>query len=84
MFFDKEDILLKLQEKANEKIEILRHELAQSLFDQLSEELYFVYDKDKEEVIDGPFKTEQDAVSYIKNTENKNLVVITGDELINY
>lgn len=82
--FEKDDILLALQEKANEKLETLRHDMAQSLFECLSvnEETYFVYDKAEEDVVAGPFENKAKAKSYVNDMEDsENLVVVTEKNL---
>lgn len=71
MIFTKEEILQSLQEKANEKIEEIRHELAQTLFEAVSTDGFFVYDEKEGEVIGGPFKTFQQATKYAANMEDE-------------
>jgi len=77
MILDKEQLILTLQEKAQEKIEILRQELAQSLFDKITEETFFVYDKKDEDVVGGPFSSKAKAMEYVKEMDSKTLVIMT-------
>lgn len=83
MLFNREEIELSLQEKVNEKIEILRHELAQSMLGgRLSEELFFVFDKKEKDIAGGPFSSKAEAQSYIDDMDDSdNLVVMTEKAL---
>lgn len=81
MIFDKEQLILSLQEKAHEKIEILRHEMAQSMFDALSEETFFVFDKKAEDVVGGPFASRAKAQAFVKEMDSKDLVIMTEKAL---
>lgn len=82
MLFNKEQIALTLQEKANQKIEMLRHEMAQGLFESnLTEDIYFVFDKKSEEVAGGPFASNAKAKAYIAEMGSKDLVVMTEKAL---
>jgi len=77
MLFNKEQIVLTLQEKVNEKIEIIRQEMAESLFDALTEESFFAFDKKAEDIVGGPFKTKALALEYVKDMDAKNIVIMT-------
>lgn len=81
MLFDKEQLVLSLQEKAHEKIEMLRHELAQAMFDSLNEESFFVFDKEAEDVVGGPFASKAKAQAFVKEMGSKDLVVMTEKAL---
>lgn len=81
MLFNKEEIVLTLVEKANEKIEMLRHDMAQSLFDSLNEETYFVFDKKAEDVVGGPFASKAKAQDFVKEMGSKDLVIMTEKAL---
>ena len=61
MMFDKDEVLDALAVKANEKLEEMRHEIAQAMFDTLSEEAFYVYSKKGDEVVAGPFESKQRA-----------------------
>lgn len=81
MLFNKEQLVLSLQEKAHEKIEMLRHEMAQAMFDSLNEEAFFVFDKEAEDVVGGPFASKAKAQAFVKEMGSKNLVVMTEKAL---
>lgn len=61
MMFDKDEVLDALVVKANGKLEEMRHEIAQAMFDSLSEEAFYVYSKKGDEVVAGPFDSKQRA-----------------------
>jgi hypothetical protein len=63
MIFNKEDLVLSLQEKANTKIENLRQSLAESVFADLNEELYFIFDKSEKDIVGGPYDNRAKAVA---------------------
>ncbi len=81
MLFNKEQLVLSLQEKAHEKIEMLRHEMAQAMFDSLNEEAFFVFDKETEDVVGGPFASKAKAQAFVKEMGSKDLVVVTEKAL---
>ena len=81
MLFNKEQLVLSLQEKALEKIEMLRREIAQAMFDSLSEETFFVFDKKAEDVVGGPFDSKTKAKAFVKNMNSKDLVIMTEKAL---
>lgn len=81
MLFNKEELVLSLQEKASEKIEMLRHEMAQAMFDSLNEETYFVYDKKAEDVVGGPFGSKAKAQAFVKDMDSEDLVIMTEKAL---
>jgi hypothetical protein len=81
MIFNKEELVLSLQEKANEKIEGLRQAMAESLFADLHEETFFVFDTKSEDVIGGPFATKQKAQAYVKELASKDAVIMTEKAL---
>lgn len=81
MLFNKEQLVLSLQEKAHEKIEMLRHEMAQAMFDSLNEETFFVFDKKAEDVVGGPFASKAKAQAFVKETDSKDLVIMTEKAL---
>ena len=81
MRFNQEQLVLSLQEKAHEKIEMLRHEMAQAMFDSLNEEAFFVFDKEAEDVVGGPFASKAKAQAFVKEMGSKNLVVMTEKAL---
>jgi hypothetical protein len=81
MLFNKEKLVLTLQEKAHEKIEVLRHEMAQAMFDTLTEETFFVFDKKAEDVVGGPFKSKAKAQAFVKEMDSKDLVIMTEKSL---
>lgn len=81
--FDKDDILTTLQEKANEKIEQLRHEMAQSLFEKnITEETFFVYHKTEQDVVGGPFSTRSHAQPYADDMEDSSLLVVMTEKAL--
>lgn len=83
MVFEKEEILLTLQEKANEKIEQLRHEMAQTLFEaNISEETFYVFSKKEEDVVGGPFSNKQKAKQYIADEGGSNDLLVLTDKAI--
>lgn len=77
MLFNKEQLVLSLQEKVYTKIEQLRQDLAESLFEVITEETYFVFDKKAEDVVGGPFSTKAKANSFIKEMGDDNLIAMT-------
>lgn len=81
MLFNKEQLVLSLQEKAHEKIEMLRHEMAQALFDSLNEETFFVFDKAAEDVVGGPFASKAKAQAFVKEMGSNDLVIMTEKAL---
>lgn len=81
MLFDKEQLVSSLQEKALEKIEMLRREIAQTMFDSLSEETYFVFDKKAEDVVGGPFDSKAKAKAFVKDMDSEDLVIMTEKAL---
>lgn len=81
MLFNKEELVSSLQEKALEKIEMLRREIAQAMFDSLSEETYFVFDKKAEDVVGGPFDSKAKAKAFVKDMDSEDLVIITEKAL---
>jgi len=83
MLFNKEQLVLTLQEKVHEKIEMLRHEMAQAMFDSLSEETYFVFDKKEKDIVGGPFDSKSKAQAFAKELNTKDLVVMTEKALEN-
>lgn len=81
MLFNKEQLVSSLQEKAHEKIEMLRHEMAQAMFDSLTEETFFVFDKKAEDVVGGPFESKAKAQSFVKEMDSKDLVIMAEKAL---
>lgn len=83
MFLEKEEIISSLRSKVFEKIEEIRHEISQSLFEKMeNKELYFIFDKKEEEIIDGPFITKSEAEKCISKMKRKeNLIVVTEKTL---
>lgn len=80
MLFDKEDIRLSIQEKVHDKIEELRHEMAQAIFDGLNEGAFFVHDEDGDDVVAGPFKTREEAKKHINGKKGLRIIRGDGDE----
>lgn len=81
MLFDKDEILTSLVVKANEKIEQLRHEMAQDMFEAtLSEEAYFVYNKQSEDIVAGPFATRAKARVFRDKEANSFQLDVASDK----
>ena len=77
MILTKDEIKLTLGEKANTKLESMRQELAESLFTQLTEENFFVFNKEEKDVVGGPFGSKAKAQAFIDEMDDKaNLVVM--------
>jgi hypothetical protein len=81
MIFNKEELVLTLREKANEKIERLRQELAESLFVSQEAQSYFVFDKVEGAIASGPFKTLSEARTDLLSLGVPNLIVISEEQL---
>ena len=81
MLFDKEELIANLEEKAISKIEMLRQEISRTMFGQLNEELFFVFDKKMEDVVGGPFSSKTKAQEYIKELDSKDLIIMTEKAL---
>lgn len=78
MILNKEDVVLSLQEKVNEKIESMRHSLAESIFSQLSDENFFVFNKSEADVVGGPFGSKAAAEKFVaESTDGAALVILT-------
>lgn len=72
MFIEKQDILSALQEKMHTKLENLRQELAESIFSaELSEGVFFVYDKKERDIVGGPFASKDKANAFVNDMEDK-------------
>lgn len=83
MMFDKDEVLDTLAVKANEKIEEMRHEIAQAMFDSLSEEAFYVYSKKGDEVVAGPFDSKQRAERERAQGDKHDLIVMTERDIQN-
>jgi hypothetical protein len=80
MILNKEDIVLSLQEKVNGKLESMRQDLAESIFTQMSDENFFVFNKTESDVVGGPFGSKTAAAKFVAESEDASDLVILSEK----